>query len=217
MRKICCAQRPWRQFQVNTHVAPVAVVLPIILSFFDHLDERQFRRGDTGLAAALYALRPLHRHVTLEFCGAALLAAPFFRPISRCREESQRQISTPARATAANALESQSDGGSAASRRARDDDHRQPLSAPRHHRRRHGRARLQPAPRAGRRALLHDGDRVRGMHGAEGARLRRHARRLRLPAEPHNKRLEVARPQLRQLGACHVDPRGTAPSGPLLP
>jgi hypothetical protein len=31
------------------------------------LDERQFHRGDTGLAAALYALRSLRRHVTLEF------------------------------------------------------------------------------------------------------------------------------------------------------
>ena len=41
-----------------------------------HERRRQFRRGDTGLAAALYALRSLHRHVTLEFCGAALLAAP---------------------------------------------------------------------------------------------------------------------------------------------
>lgn len=173
---------------------------------------------------------PKMRTARYNLCTAALASIPGKHTrhghgppfvLSFFREESSKRtqlcLLTVRALRTADALEAQSDGGSAASRRARDDVYRQPLSAPRHHRRRHGRARLQPAPRAGRLALLHDGDRVRGMHGAEGARLRRHARRLRLPAKPHNKRLEVTRPQLRQLGACHVDPRGSAPSGPLLP
>ena len=50
-------------------------------NLFDHLEERQFRRGDTGLAAALYALRPLHRHVTQPF-SFGFAATTLFRDTS---------------------------------------------------------------------------------------------------------------------------------------